>query len=94
METRSSSWDKFSKNIEASREYHARYHMAVANPVRRKILRKISEGKSENEIISELGISSEELKYHLRILERGFCIVKTHNNTWKLTKEGEVIDHL
>lgn len=65
----------------------------VANPVRKKILKMISEGKGEEDIMSELGINRKELDYHLRVLEWGFCIERDENG-WKITKEGEIIDHL
>lgn len=86
-------WEEFSGSIDKSRVYHERYHKAVANPVRKKILRMISEGKSEEDIMSELRISRKELDYHLKILEWGFCIERDENG-WKITKEGEIIDYL
>jgi len=86
-------WDEFSDSIEKSRVYHERYHKAVANPVRKKILKMISEGKSEEDIMSELRINRKELNYHLKILEWGFCIERDGDG-WKITKEGEIIDYL
>jgi predicted transcriptional regulator len=88
-----SSWEKYSESIESSRIYHERYHKAVANPKRKKILELIEEGKGEAEIADELNISMKELEYHLKILEWGFCIER-EGEGWKLTKEGEVIEYL
>ncbi len=88
-----SSWEEFSDSIEKSRIYHERYHRAVSNPVRKRILKLIAMGKDEDEIMKELNISRKELDYHLRILEWGFCIVKEEGK-WRITKEGEVVDYL
>lgn len=88
-----SKWEKFSKSIESSRMYHERYHKAVSNPVRKSILKMVAEGRSESEIQELLGISKKELEYHLQVLEWGFCIERTENG-WKITKEGEIVDHL
>jgi len=86
-------WEEFSGSIEMSRIYHERYHRAVANPVRKTILKMVPEGKSETEIANSLGLSDKELDYHLRMLEWGFCIEKTDKG-WRITKEGEIIEHL
>ena len=88
-----SSWEKYSDSIEKSRIYHERYHKAVANPVRKEILKMIAEGKSEEEIMEKLNLSKKELDYHLKILEWGFCIERKDGG-WRITKEGEVIEHL
>jgi len=88
-----SSWEKYSDSIEKSRIYHERYHKAVANPVRKEILKMIAEGKSEEEIMEKLNLSKKELDYHLKILEWGFCIERKDGG-WKITKEGEIIEHL
>ncbi|ADC65732.1 transcriptional regulatory protein, putative [Ferroglobus placidus DSM 10642] len=87
------SWSEFSESVEKSREYHKRYHIAVNNKVRRKILKLIKEGKSYDEILEELGISEEDFEYHLKILEWGFCIVRDGKKL-ELTKEGEVVDYI
>jgi len=88
-----SSWEKYSDSIEKSRIYHERYHKAVANPVRKEILKMIAEGKSEEEMMEKLNLSKKELDYHLKILEWGFCIERKDGG-WKITKEGEIIEHL
>lgn len=87
------SWSKFSESIEKSKEYHKRYHIAVNNKTRRKILKLIREGKSVDEIERILGLERGELEYHLKILEWGFCIVRNGGKI-ELTKEGEVVDYL
>lgn len=88
-----SSWEKYSDSIEKSRIYHERYHKAVANPVRKEILKMIAEGKSEEEIMGKLNLSKKELDYHLKVLEWGFCIERK-DDRWKITKEGEIIEYL
>ncbi|WP_456330567.1 winged helix-turn-helix domain-containing protein [Archaeoglobus sp.] len=88
-----SSWEKYSDSIEKSRIYHERYHKAVANPVRKEILKMIAEGKSEEEIMEKLNLSKKELDYHLKILEWGFCIERKDGG-WRITKEGEIIEYL
>ncbi len=84
------SWSKYQGSIEKSREYHKRYQIAVNNPLRRKILKLISEGKGLNKIKDELKLSDKELEYHLKILEWGFCIERKGDKV-VLTKEGEVV---
>jgi predicted transcriptional regulator len=84
------SWDAFKDSIEKSKEYHKRYHTAISNPMRRKILKLVSEGKSVEEIRNSLDLSPSQLEYHLHFLEHGFCI-KRDGDRIKLTKEGEII---
>lgn len=88
-----SSWEKFSSSIELSREYHERYHKAVANPIRREILKLIRRGLSEEEIAKSLKISLSELEYHVQVLQHGFCVEK-RDGKLVVTKEGEVVDHI
>ena len=85
-------WIK-AKTLEEAEEYHKRYNYAITNPIRRKIMRLIDEGKGEEEIASEIGLSEKQLRYHLSILEWGFCIEKK-GNRWILTKEGRIIDKI
>lgn len=80
-------------SLEKNEEYHKRYHIAVSNPLRRKILRLIAEGLSKNEICEKLNLTIPQLEYHLRFLEHGFCIRK-EGDALKLTKEGEIIYYL
>ncbi len=86
-------WDEYSGSIEKSRIYHERYHKAVANPVRKEILRLIAEGFDEEKIMKKLNLTKKELDYHLKILEWGFCIERSGDG-WKITKEGEIIEYL
>lgn len=87
------SWRNYSGSIEKSREYHKRYQIAVNNPVRKRILKMLNEGKNMEEIKKELGLSEKDFEFHLQILEWGFCIVRNCNNV-QLTKEGKVVEHL
>ncbi|MBO8182346.1 MAG: helix-turn-helix transcriptional regulator [Archaeoglobus sp.] len=87
------SWSKFMDSLEKNEEYHRRYHAAVANPVRRKILSLIAKGLNKSEIMDELKLSEQQLDYHLRLLEHGFCI-KRDGDSFKLTKEGEIVHYL
>jgi len=87
------SWSRYSETLEKSKEYHNRYHIAVSSPVRRKILKLIADGKSEDEILEILKLSKKQLNYHLEILQWGFCIHREEDR-WVVTKEGEVVHHL
>ena len=84
------SWSKFKDSLEGNEEYHKRYHAAVSNPVRKKILSLIAKGLGKSEILEELKLSESQLEYHLRFLEHGFCI-KREGDKLRLTKEGEVV---
>ena len=81
------------KTLEEGEEYHKRYNYAVTHSIRRKILRLIDEGKSEDEIVSELGLKKNQLEYHLKILEWGFCIERK-GDRWVITKEGKIVDKI
>ncbi len=79
--------------LEESEEYHKRYNYAITNSTRRRILRLIDEGKTEEEIMSALSLSEQQLNYHLKILEWGFCIERK-GDRWVITKEGKIIDRI
>ncbi len=81
------------KTLEESGEYHRRYNYAITNPVRRKILRLIDEGKSEREIMSEIGLKESQLQYHFKILEWGFC-VERKGDGWIVTEEGKIVNKI
>jgi predicted transcriptional regulator len=81
------------KSLEEAEEYHKRYNYAITNPIRRKIIRLIDEGKNQAEICNELNLSERQLQYHLRILEWGFCIEKS-KESWIVTKEGRIVDKI
>ena len=85
-------------SIEETRLYHSRYLRAMNNPLRRDILRII---KEKNYTIEDLEhkthLNKANLKWHLDILEKGFCIekiVKQGKIIYSLTQEGKVIDFL
>jgi DNA-binding transcriptional ArsR family regulator len=84
--------------MKETREYHENYLRAVNNPTRRKILRSLKDGKKT--IIglkSDTGLDTTILKWHLDILEFGFCVEKNIKNgekTYKITQEGEVVNYL
>jgi predicted transcriptional regulator len=81
------------KTLGESEEYHKRYNYAITNSIRRKILRLIDDGRTEKEILSELGLRENQLQYHLKILEWGFCI-EQRGDKWVITKEGKIIDKI
>ena len=89
-------WVEFSDTIEKSREYHERYHKAVNNPIRKKILKLLKEEKSYDEIIDALNLDEKNFEYHLKLLEWGFCIErdKKDRKKIKITKEGEIVNYL
>jgi len=87
------SWSKYRDSLEKNEEYHRRYHAAVSNPLRRKILALIAEGLDRSGILKELNLTESQLEYHLRFLEHGFCI-KRDGSSIKLTKEGEIVYYL
>ncbi len=87
-----------SDSIESTRLYHELYLRAVSSPLRRNILRVLKEGPATiEELSSKMRIESEALKWHLDMLEHGFCVEKENINGksfYKLTQEGRVIDYL
>jgi predicted transcriptional regulator len=86
------------RSIEETRQYHTRYLRAINSPVRRDILRALKKGCTTIEDLqSSTGLNNETLKWHLSVLEHGFCIEKVIKHgklTYKLTQEGRVVDHL
>ena len=85
-------------SIEETRLYHSRYLRAMNNPLRRNILRIIREKKyTLEELENKTHLNKTTLKWHLDILENGFCIekhVKQDKTIYSLTQEGKVIDFL
>jgi DNA-binding transcriptional ArsR family regulator len=85
-------------SIEETRLYHTRYLRAVNNPLRRKILRLLNEENCTiNQLEYKISLVKETLKWHLDILEHGFCVEKQlgqNDLVYKLTQEGKVIDFL
>ena len=85
-------------SIEETRKYHTRYLRAINSPLRREILRTLKEGYSTIEDLqSRTGLDKDALKWHLSVLEHGFCIEKDFKQGkrfYKLTQEGRVVDYL
>ena len=75
-----------------------RYLRAINNPLRRKILRKLDSKQSTIDVLqSKMGLDRTTLKWHLDVLEHGFCVekeVKQGRLVYTLTQEGKVIDFL
>ena len=94
--------DKRSKtttdSIEETRLFHSRYLRAMNSPLRRGILRIIKENNCTIEQLErKTHLDKATLKWHLDILENGFCIEKSGNKNktiYILTQEGKVIDFL
>ena len=85
-------------SIEETRLYHTRYLRAMNNPMRREILRIIKEKNyTVEELKNKTQLTKSTLKWHLDILEKGFCIkkhIKQDKTIYTLTQEGKVIDFL
>ncbi|AIY91189.1 helix-turn-helix transcriptional regulator [Geoglobus acetivorans] len=87
------SWSEYSGSIEKSREFHRRYQIAVNHPLRRKILKLLHNGKSQEEIRTELNLDERDFEYHLQLLEWGFCIERDAQEI-RITKEGSVVEYI
>ena len=81
-----------------TRQFHERYLRAVNNPLRRKILSALKKGKATiQELVAKTGLDETTLKWHLSVLESGFCIeMEKREGTLicKLTQEGKVVDYI
>lgn len=86
------------RSMDEMREYHARYLDAVNSPVRRRILLDLKRGFMTIEALHvNTGLDPEALKWHLGILEHGFCVKKEIRDgkaVYNITKEGMIIDYL
>ncbi|UCF59016.1 MAG: winged helix-turn-helix transcriptional regulator [Candidatus Bathyarchaeota archaeon] len=86
------------RSIEETRQYHTRYLRAINSPLRREILRALKKGCATIEDLqSSTGLDNDTLKWHLSVLEYGFCIekvIKQGKLVYKLTQEGRVVDYL
>ena len=82
--------------MEETKEYHRRYLRAVNHPLRRKILRTLREEERTLEMLkSIMGLDAKTLKWHLNILQHGFCVEKEERRgitVYKLTQEGKIVD--
>jgi|GEM_PF-373723 len=89
---------KIIRSIEENRVYHTRYLRAISSPLRREILRFLQEGCSTiDHLQSKTGQSQATLKWHLDILERGFCVetqIKEGELIYQVTQEDKVVDYL
>jgi len=81
-----------------TREFHERYLRAVNNPHRRKILDALKEGFATiDELKNKTGFDETGLKWHLAMLEHGFCVEKDTVQgklIYRITQEGRVIEHI
>jgi DNA-binding transcriptional ArsR family regulator len=87
-----------SKSIEENRLYHTRYLRAINSPLRREILRALKKGYATmRDLQSRTGLDENTLKWHLSVLEHGFCVekeIKQGTLIYKLTQEGRVVNYL
>jgi DNA-binding transcriptional ArsR family regulator len=94
--------DKLSKTIsdsmEETKERHKKYLRAMSNPMRREIVRSIREGsKTIIELEKHLDIDSKTLRWHIKILEDGFCLetkIVDGVENFIVTEEGDVVDYI
>jgi DNA-binding transcriptional ArsR family regulator len=81
-----------------TRQFHERYFRAVNSPLRRKILGTLNEESATiEELEAKTGLDEIILKWHLSVLESGFCVEKgnKHGNLiYKLTQEGKVVNYI
>jgi len=81
-----------------TRLFHERYLRAVNNPLRRQILVALNKGSSTiHELATITGLADLTLRWHLSILEYGFCIEKQDNQgilVYTLTQEGKVVNYI
>lgn len=82
--------------MEETKEYHIRYLRAINNPLRRKILRTLKDGKADaGDLASALGLDERTLRWHIDILVYGFCVEKEEKDgvtVYNITDEGRVVD--
>lgn len=86
------------ESIEETRRYHERYFRAVNSPLRRNILRALKENPATfEELKLRTELSNDTLKWHLSVLESGFCVEKDNKQgklIYKLTQEGKIVDYI
>lgn len=86
------------KSVDETRQYHRWYFRAINNPLRRKILRALKDGhETIEDLQSSTKLNAKILKWHLNILEHGFCVEKATREgkpVYRLTQEGRVVDYL
>lgn len=81
-----------------TRQFHERYLKAVNSPLRRKILLVLNtKNATFEELEAKTGLNGTALKWHLSLLEHGFCIEKEEKGgilIYKLTREGKVVNYI
>jgi predicted transcriptional regulator len=81
-----------------TRVFHSRYLRAINSPLRRKILIALNEGDlTFEELKAKTDLNRTILKWHLSVLESGFCIEKEAKHgtiIYKLTQEGKVVNYI
>ena len=81
-----------------TRLFHERYLRAVNNPLRRQILVALNKGSSTiHELTTITGLDDFTLRWHLSVLEHGFCIEKQDSQgilVYTLTQEGKVVNYI
>ena len=81
-----------------TRQFHEYYLRALNNPLRRRILLALNEGEATIEKLkAKTGLEETELKWHLSVLESGFCIerkISQEKVTYTLTQEGKVVNYI
>jgi len=81
-----------------TRLFHERYLRAMNNPLRRQILLFLNKGSSTiNDLAAKTGLDDLTLRWHLSVLEHGFCIEKQDNQgilVYTLTQEGKVVNYI
>jgi DNA-binding transcriptional ArsR family regulator len=84
--------------LEETRRRHALYLKAVNHPLRRRILEALREGDATlEELSARTGLGEESLKWHLSVLEHGFCVERIEEEgriLYRLTEEGRVVEYL
>ena len=87
-----------SGSIEETRQYHTQYLRAVNSPLRRRVLRALGdEWTSFEDLQSATELPLDVLKWHLQMLEQGFCLEqKTEKGitAYRVTQEGRIVDYL
>ena len=85
-------------SIEETRRYHTFYLRAINSPIRREILRVLKGGSATlDDLQASTGLGREALRWHLSVLERGFCVEKAMEQgkaVYRITQEGMVVDRL
>jgi len=86
------------ESVAETRRRHALYLRAVNHPLRRRILEALREGDATlEELRAKTGLDEQTLKWHLAVLEQGFCVEKVEEGErtlYRLTEEGRVVDYL